>query len=262
MASPFPGMAPYLEDPAVWPDFHARFVNYWCECIADRLPGNYDARIGERVTLIESIDIPAKSIVPDVAVLRSEAARQEPPSTASGGAATTLALEPVTLPLAFPQEVKEPYIELYFTPDRSLVAVLELLSPTNKSGAGRNSYLLKRNAVLSQDVHLIELDLLVGGGRLPLGKPLPPGDYYALVAHSQRRWECDVYAWTVHQPLPMLPIPLKAPDPDLLINLAEVFAQAYDRGRYERCLRYAEPPTAPLADADRKWATEVAGRKR
>lgn len=60
----------------------------------------------------------------------------------------------------------------------------------------------------------------------------------------------------------MLPTPRKAPDPDLPINLAEVFSKAYERGRYERCLRYAEPPAAPLADADRQWAAEVAGRPR
>jgi hypothetical protein len=28
MASPFPGMDPYLEDRAHWPDFHATFINY------------------------------------------------------------------------------------------------------------------------------------------------------------------------------------------------------------------------------------------
>jgi hypothetical protein len=255
-------MDPYLENPAFWPDFHAEFIGCLRKTLNDRLPGNYDARIGERVTLIESVEIPAKSIIPDVAVVRHESASHAAPHAASGGAATALTLEPVTLPLVFPAEVVEPYIEIRFMPDRSLVAVLELLSPTNKSGEGRNSYLDKRNAILAQDVHLIELDLLVGGGRLPLGKPLPPGDYYALVAHSQRRWKCDVYAWTVHQPLPLLPIPLKAPEPDLPINLAEVFAQAYDRGRYGRCLRYAEPPTAPLADADRKWAIEVAKQAR
>lgn len=258
MASPFPGMDPYLEDPAVWPDFHARFINYWCERVSDRLPGNYDARIGERVALIESLGEPAKLIVPDVAIVR-----QESRPTTSGAVATApaLELEPVTLPMAVLEEYKEPYIEIRFMPDRSLVAVLELLSPTNKSGDGRNAYLLKRNAISSQDVHLIELDLLVGGRRMPLGKRLPSGDYFAFVAHSQRRFNCDVYAWSVRQPLPVLPIPLKAPDPDLRINLAEVFKQTYERGRYERCLRYAEPPSAPLSEADRKWAAELTSRK-
>lgn len=259
MASPFPGMDPYLEDPAVWPDFHSEFISCMRKALNDRLPGNYDARINERATLIE-LDEPAKSIVPDVVIVKHET--REP----SSGAVATIAelkleLEPVTLPLAFPTEAREPFIEIRYTADRSLVAVLELLSPTNKSGSGRGEYLLNRHAILSQDVHLIELDLLLGGQRLPLGKRLPLGDYFAFVAHSQRRFNCDVYAWSVRQRLPVLPIPLKAPDPDLRINLAEVFKQAYERGRYERCLRYAEPPSAPLSEADRKWATELAGRK-
>lgn len=258
MTSPFPGMDPYLEDPAIWPDFHARFINYWCEQISDRLPGNYDARIGERATLIE-FDEPAKSIVPDVAIVRHESRE---PSSVAVATAPMLELEPVTLPLAWPAEARETYIEIRHAADRSLVAVLELLSPTNKSGSGRGEYLLKRNAILSQEIHLVELDLLLGGRRMPLGKRLPPGDYFAFVAHSQRRFNCDVYAWSVRQRLPVLPIPLKAPDPDVRINLAEVFKQTYERGRYERCLRYAEPPSAPLSDADRKWAAELAGAKR
>jgi hypothetical protein len=38
MKSPFPGMDPYLESPEIWPDFHSRFINAWCEAIAGRIP--------------------------------------------------------------------------------------------------------------------------------------------------------------------------------------------------------------------------------
>lgn len=258
MTSPFPGMDPYLEDPAIWPDFHATFINCWREWINDRLPGNYDARINERATLIE-LDEPGKSIVPDVAIVRHETRE---PSSIAVATAPALELEPVTLPLAWPAEARETYIEIRHAADRSLVAVLELLSPSNKLGSGRGEYLLKRNAILSQDIHLVELDLLLGGRRMPLGKRLPSGDYFAFVAHSQRRFNCDVYAWSIRQPLPILPIPLKAPDADVRINLAEVFKQTYERGRYERCLRYSEPPLAPLSEADCKWAAELARQTR
>ena len=47
MASPFPGMDPYLEHPAFWSDFHHRFIEWWCEAIAERLPEQYEARLGE-----------------------------------------------------------------------------------------------------------------------------------------------------------------------------------------------------------------------
>ena len=38
MPSPFPGMDPYLEDPAYWSDFHAAFLTYWRDAIADLQP--------------------------------------------------------------------------------------------------------------------------------------------------------------------------------------------------------------------------------
>lgn len=264
MPSPFPGMDPYLEDPAIWPDFHAEFVGCLRKAIGDKLPGDYDACINERVTLIEALDESGRSIVPDVSIERQGAIVRQGASHGAAASATAASLlEPVTLPLIFPEEHRELFVEIRCsTADRSLVAVLELLSPTNKSGAGRDGYLLKRNAVLYQDVHLIELDLLVGGRRLPLAKPLPPGDYYALVAHSERRPNCDVYAWTVRRPLPKLPIPLRSPDVDLIIDLEEVFSQTYDRGRYERRLRYGEPPVAPLAESERRWASEQPAAKR
>jgi hypothetical protein len=50
-------MDPYLEDPAFWPDFHARFVNYWCEEVAAHLPDHYEARLDEQVNLVQ---IPAE----------------------------------------------------------------------------------------------------------------------------------------------------------------------------------------------------------
>ncbi len=60
MRSPFPGMDPYLETPAFWSDFHARFINNWCDAVLDCLPSDYEARFDEKVNLIE-IAPPKKS---------------------------------------------------------------------------------------------------------------------------------------------------------------------------------------------------------
>ena len=49
MPSPFPGMDPYLEDPAYWSDFHGRFLVYLSDLINERLPDNYEARLDENV---------------------------------------------------------------------------------------------------------------------------------------------------------------------------------------------------------------------
>ena len=249
MPSPFPGMDPYLEDPAFWADFHHRFVDCWCEAIADILPGSYEARLDETVNLLQLAPELIKVIFPDVAVSRG---RRSSPTGHNGIATATLV--PVTIPHAVFQEVRQAHIKILHRPDRSLVAVLELLSPANKTGKGFADYCAKRTAILQQKVHLVELDLLIGGERLPLLRPLPPGDYYGLISRADRRPDCDVYHWTVRQALPTLPVPLRKPDKDVMVNLESVFGVAYERGPYRNSLPYGKKPSAPLAATDLTWA--------
>lgn len=258
MASPFPGMDPFLEHPAYWMDFHSRFINYWCEAIADALPPHYEASLGEQVYLVEHDPEARKLGYPDLAITQSEIVA--PASRPDTGSATAT-LAPVTIPLTMPDGPRQSYIEILYQPDRSLVTALELLSPTNKEGTGQSEYLAKRRALLNQKVHVGELDLLQGGRRLPLQKPLPPADCYYLLSRSDQRPDCQVYFWTLRQPLPRLPVPLRDPDPDLLIDLAAVFATAFERGRFQRRLNYQEPPPGPLRAADRRWVAAVLGKK-
>jgi hypothetical protein len=210
MPGPFPGMDPYLENPAFWSDFHARFITYWRDALSDCLPDKYEARIDEK------------------ALLNND------------------------------EETHERHIEILHRPERALVAVLELLSPANKEEPGRSDYLAKRNALLRHSIHLVEVDLLIGGRRLPPEDALPPGDYYALVSRGDRRPDCDVYAWPLRNTLPAIPIPLLPPDPDVWLDLASVFATTYERGRYARSLDYAAPPPVSLDDETRRWVMERA----
>ena len=54
------------------------------------------------------------------------------------------------------------------------MAAIELLSPSNKRvGGGREEYLERRDKYLNGDVHLIEIDLLRRGTRLPMRGALP-----------------------------------------------------------------------------------------
>ncbi|MEJ7590535.1 MAG: DUF4058 family protein [Planctomycetaceae bacterium] len=46
MPSPFPGMDPFLEQPAVFPDFHNRFIAYLSEFLKPDLPQPYYAATG------------------------------------------------------------------------------------------------------------------------------------------------------------------------------------------------------------------------
>jgi hypothetical protein len=253
MKSPFSGMDPYLEHPAFWSDFHSTFINYWREAIADALPLHYEATLGERVYLVEHDPEMRKLGFPDVAVTHDDSSSTAPPSF-SGATAT---LDPVTIPLAILEGPRETYIEILYQPDHSLVASLELLSPANKEQPGRTEYLAKRRALIYQQVHLVELDLLLGGRRLPLEEPLPAADYYYLVSRSERRPDCNVYRWNLRDRLPTLPVPLRAPDPDILINLGAVFDTAYERGRFFRRIRYQGPMPAAVSRGDQAWVESV-----
>jgi hypothetical protein len=195
-------MDPYLEDPAFWPDFHHTFIGCWREAVADLLPDHYEARVEERIHLVQMSPEVIKLIYPDVAVTqRSQGARK--PSKKTG----TLLLEPVTIPNEFLEEVREYRIEI-------------------------------------------------------LNRPLPPADYYAFISRTDNRPNCEVYSWTVRQPLPAIPIPLKNPDPDVIIDLERVFRQTYERGRYARSLRYGSEPLAPLSKKDKAWARQQVGKKK
>jgi hypothetical protein len=56
MTSPFPGVDPYLEDQGYWKEFHTKFVNSVQDTLAERVPGTYEVRIEERLSLIYEPD--------------------------------------------------------------------------------------------------------------------------------------------------------------------------------------------------------------
>lgn len=251
MTGPFPGVDPYVEAQGYWPEFHLKFLNYWQEAISDRLPDEYEVRVEERVKLVDVEADKNYLIRPDISV--SHATRR--PEGAASGVAT---LDPETIPTVILDEDREVFLKILHRPDRTLVTVLELLSPANKLEPDRRDYLTRRNAVLRQQVHLVELDLLVAGQRIPMGLPLPPGDFFAIVARWEQRPDCQVYSWTVRHRLPTLPIPLRAPDPDIAVDLAEVYETAFDRGRYARSVDYRAALELPLHPEDREWAEREA----
>jgi Protein of unknown function (DUF4058) len=253
MASLFPGMDPFLESPAFWPDFHSTFINYWREALADDLPDEFEVNVGERVYLVEQDPDARKLIYPDLALLEGERLAKEP----VGGLGGIGLLEPVTIPVTILEGARDTFIEILHKPDHSLIAVLELLSPANKEQPGRTEDLHKRQALLYQKVHLVELDLLMGGRPLPMGKTLPAGDYHYFVHRAEQRPDCQVYSWNLRQPLDRFPVPLRPPYPDLSFDLAAVFTTAYDRGRFARRIPYRAPCPAPLNEGDRKWVDEV-----
>src|SRR5438045_2438233 len=73
MASPFPGMDPYLE--AHWRDVHARLIIYACDALQSVLPGALRARVEESVLLETPKGLGDHPLFPDVRVVEYTAKR-------------------------------------------------------------------------------------------------------------------------------------------------------------------------------------------
>ena len=101
-------------------------------------------------------------------------------------------------------------------------------------------------------VHVVEIDLLRRGTRTSFARPLPQGDYYTFVFFGDRRPNVSVYAWPLRRPLPVLPIPLRAPDPDVFMDLGAVVSNTYVRSQYGRKIDYGRPVPPPSPSARRR----------
>ena len=158
--------------------------------------------------------------------------------------------------------LRETYLVVRDRETMQVVTVIELLSPSNKrrNGDGRREYLTKREEILTSSTHLVELDFLRGGLRLPVVGSLPPGDYHAIISRANRRPRCEVYAWTLRDRLPSIPIPLKLGDDDAVVSLQEVFETVYQRARYDLSVKYDAALDPPLNESEQQWANPKSTR--
>jgi hypothetical protein len=246
-------MDPYLEMQPFWSDFAPAFLTAIRNDIVARLLPRYDVRIEEYLMLTED-DYNLHRVRPDVTVSATEVWKP----AAGGGLAVA---EPATMELEYPayEPRTQRRLKVVHRTNERVVTALELLSPTNKvpGEAGLDAYLEKRAELLACQCHLVELDLLRGGQRLPMSGPLPPGDYYAFIGRVGKKPRCHVIGWPLSSPLPTINVPLLAPDPDLSLDLQSVFHAAYDPALYDRRLRYGQPLDPPLRPADEPWVREA-----
>ncbi|NLY01064.1 MAG: DUF4058 family protein [Rhodopirellula sp.] len=116
--------------------------------------------------------------------------------------------------------------------------------------------LRKRRELLRSGAHVIEIDLLRGGHRPPLERPVPSAPYYVTLSRVSRRPYVDVWPVQLQERLPTIPVPLLEPDPDAPLDLAAVVAAVYERGAYARLIDYRQSPPPPLSDAEAAWLDE------
>lgn len=251
-------MNPYFESSKFWHEFHQGLTLYLRNAISAKLSDNYFVKLEEQLYVHEIIEESSAFLGrADVAVIRASATQESPTS------ADVAVIDPPPMHLKLVPPVtdieRESYIEIRDRDSQQLVTVIELLSPANKNpGKDRDQYLRKRAQLLKSSVHLVEIDLLRRGPRMPV-EGLPQCDYCLLVSRAERRPIAEVWPFKVTEPFPPVLVPLKNDDAPLKLNLAEIFQRLFVDANYAKII-YQSPPDPPLSPELEKWAAQLIGR--
>jgi Protein of unknown function (DUF4058) len=167
---------------------------------------------------------------------------------------TTVAAAPLELATIIPAPIPHVTVEIRDTANRQLVTAIEVLSPTNKRGDGRAEYLGKRRRLLLSTAHLLEIDLLRQGQRVPMQSPLPSAPYFVFLSRVEKRPITEIWPIKLTEPLPAVPVPLLPGDKDEALDLQQVFTTTYDLLGYDLAVDYTRPPEICLPQEDAAWA--------
>src|SRR5262249_20089861 len=242
-------MDPYFEG-WEWTPFHSEFAHAIAHQLNRKLGPRYVA-VAERREVVadpEPWEMAGAIVIPDGGVRRSRRRN----GALAGGAATIAA--PVEVATLVSNRLPDHWVEIWQGKRRKPVTVIEILSPFNKQGRGRIEYLDKREKILDQPIHLLEIDLLRKGQRLPMRPPPPKAPYYVYLCRAGQRPRTEVWPIGFADPLPPAPVPLLAPDPDVPLELQAAMNGLYDAASFDLLIDYTAPPQTPLPPPWDKWA--------
>ena len=156
------------------------------------------------------------------------------------------------------------WLRVETVPERELVTVVEVLSPTNKRpGEDRRRYIRKREAIVAGLVNLVEIDLLRGWEPMRLETTPLVSDYRILVCRSLESLGAVMYPFMVQQRIPKFTLPLLSEDETHApqVDLGTIVDNRHHTARYNLETRYDAPPPEPaIAPGAREWVGErVAG---
>ena len=78
--------------------------------------------------------------------------------------------------------------------------------------------------------------------------------YYVYLCRAGQQPRTDVWPIGFDDPLPAVPVPLLAPDPDVSLDLQQAMNSLYEAASFELLIDYDEPPDVPLPPPWDKWA--------
>src|SRR5262245_16876429 len=174
MASPFPGMDPYLEDLRHWPIFHQQFISALGDALQPALSDKYRIRIASRTYMTEQVLF--------TSILR--------------------------------EEQREPFLEIRqkSSGDR-LVTLLEMVSPANRiHHEGRRHYQVRRQEAKAEGSHVVELELVLQGQTVLDAdlSGLSESQYVCVVTRATRPIKQEPYGTVMSKRLPRIRLPMLA----------------------------------------------------
>lgn len=275
MPSPFPGMDPFLESPAHWPDLHDRLSARISAILNESLPEPYYAQLANREQVGIFTEDKVRRIIPDVAIARSPHAPQfevRESSTAVLDRPRTELSEFEIYEVIVDRETIN-YVEVRDAKrGHEIVTVIEIISPSTKRfGRDLDDYLKMRGELLESTTSLIEIDLLREGRRLWAGTSLEPQFQRKLVATDSvavvnRGWDRPrdityrIFRAPLQTALPVIPVPLRQGEAEIPLDLQFAFNRAYREGPYSRSIDYSQLEDANLPEELLGWASALVER--
>jgi hypothetical protein len=248
-------MDPYLE--SRWSGVHTSLITLVTEALQPLLPRDLRARPEERV-LLEDASEQTGSYRTDIAVV--DLGNPSQWSASSQAAAT---VEPVRI-----QFYREPDVERFIqiidvVNGNRVVTAIEILSAANKRRRRSNQeYRKEIEDYNAAGVNIVEIDLLRAPARdyLPVTDADIPvrrrGAYVVCVNDAKNPLEWLAYPISLRDPLPTIPIPLRAQDAPVMLALQPLIERAYVIGGHDD-IDYTKPPVPALDPEDVGWAKEV-----
>ncbi len=251
MPSPFPGMDPYLEG-YLWPDFHAALAHKIRQLLAPQIQPKYVARLAISVIEDETFEAEIGVMYPDVEIVQAQPAPQPAGGVMVAEPTTTTA--PLTIPIP---QVRLVSVEIRDVAENQLVTSIEIISPVNKREPNLSRYRRKRERIRSAGVHLLEIDLVRRGTRIWEYARIPQVPYVVVLTRAGSS-TMEVWPMKLSDPLPRLPVPLRPPDKDVVLDLSAALNAVYDEAFYHLSIDYQqEPPPPPLSAEEQKWMRQL-----
>jgi hypothetical protein len=240
MKSPFLGMNPWLEG-YLWLDVQQALASVISEMIAPLIAPKYVTHIAPTMIMdydpVSEIGITYPKITP------------EPNSEFIDD-----------IPFKLPIKSRTYVVELRDAANNKLITAIEILSPVNKRNPNLIDYRKKIDDLHKRGVHVIEIDLLRRGTR-PFSSKKVLSHYQMMLLRAQLN-NALIWSVNIQDKLPVLPVPLRAPDLDVFLDLGNAMDIIFERSLYYLSIDYAKDPAPPVfAEQDLAFIQEIVNQK-